>query len=177
MRSKPRRAGRHPSLPQFQAEARGDARIFCRSAARAQEARPPGDHPPGLLTFLTDLPVSVRLRARPRCARPYGHPPLSLRPPFGGLFFPPRAVIREASPSAAPARPPRRRYHPLCRSVPVPRRGQHRPQQAHAPGSSGRDRTGSRGRPAPDGARGRCSPRPALRAIREEEEAVQLPYC
>jgi len=29
---------------QFQAEARGDARIFCWSAARVQEARPPGDH-------------------------------------------------------------------------------------------------------------------------------------
>ncbi len=56
-----------------------------RSAPR--QARPPGDHPRCLLTFSTDLPASV-CDTRPFAgARPHGHPPLSLRPPYGGLFL------------------------------------------------------------------------------------------
>ncbi len=76
-----------PASLQFQAEPRGDARIFCRRAVRAPAARPPSDHPRGLLTFSTDLPASV-CDTRPFAgARPHGHPPLSLRPPYGGLFL------------------------------------------------------------------------------------------
>ena len=79
MRSKtpPGRTAPQPRS-QFQAEPRGDARIFWRRPVRAQGDPPPSDRPGDLLTFSTDLPASV-VSMRPFAgARPHGHPPLSL---------------------------------------------------------------------------------------------------
>src|SRR5437763_13630939 len=112
--------------PQFQAEPRGDARIFWRRPVRAQGDPPPSDRPGGLLTFSTDLAASV-LSMRPFAgARPHGHPPLSLEAANGGLFFTPAIpfLYSRISPFAAPARLRHRRYRLPYRSAPVLRRSQ-----------------------------------------------------
>src|SRR5438067_2542997 len=65
-------------------------------------------------------------------ARPHGHPPLSLRPPFWRpLFYP-------ISPSATRARSPRRRCRPRYRCAPVRRLDPQQSPPAHAPDSRGR---------------------------------------
>ena len=76
-----------PASSQFQAEPRGDARIFSPRAATANEFNRGTPGGPGRLTFSTDLPASlVSMRPFAGVAR-MGILPSASRPPFGGLFF------------------------------------------------------------------------------------------
>src|SRR5436305_10302661 len=104
-------------------------------------------------------------------ARPHGHPPLSLRPPF---WRPPFYPI---SPSAARARSPRRRCRPRHRRPPVRPLGPQQSPPAHSPDSLGRARWARRAHFAERLARDRCSPGHEPRAIPEEAVVVRRPYC
>jgi len=104
-------------------------------------------------------------------ARPHGHPPLSLRPPF---WRPPFCPI---SPSAARARSPHRRCRPRYSRAPVRRLDPQQSPPAHAPDSPGRERWARRAYFGTGLVRYRCSPGRELRAIREEAVVVQRPYC
>src|SRR5437764_2853542 len=139
-------------LPVFPWQANGDG------AAPWTQAR--------LLTFSTELPLSLPGMRPFAGARPHGHPPLSLRPPLGGLFF-----------SAAGVRAPSLcwRYRLRYRSGLVRRRASRQRRQAHAPGTWGRAAS-DRHRPVRLSVSGRRSPRREPWAIREAAVVVRRPY-
>src|SRR5438045_4797174 len=83
-----------PASAQFQAEPRSDARIFCRRTVGAARTRLWRVIGAGLLTFSRRLPHSLGDTRPFAGARPHGHPPLSLRPRYRGLFFCSQAALR-----------------------------------------------------------------------------------
>src|SRR5439155_4375096 len=88
-------AGSTPAARQFQAEPRGDARIFCAIGGRTP-SRPRTTLPrlPAINVLVRGCRVFCR-HAQLIARRPSGHPPSALGPPIGGPFF-------DSGPSSGP---------------------------------------------------------------------------
>jgi len=174
---KPARPDGTPASLQFQAEPRGDARIFCRRGIALDEARPWRFGAPSLLTFSRDMAIRVDPMRPFAGARPHGHPPLSLeaafrRPPFLFRLIPPRV-----SPASTPARSPHRRCRLQGQWARFRRRDPPPPPRGHAPGNPGRASLARHCVPERAATPDTYNPRRELRANRGAGVVVRLPYC